>query len=323
MAKIMLNSLQEKVSVILHDASHEVTPETHYCVTCGQPLPTANATYGEEGASLPRRIGIGLSILLHVLVLLYFTFRTNKIHITPPSKPKGEIMYISPITPTPKTPVAITQPTPKPQPKPVQAAKSKPAPSRKQQAVATAKQAPVTKQETIVPPVQATMQPPPPQEDMSAAIARKQAARAAARAQDAPPSDSAPAEESDGDRANRIARANIAGAQGATSGQKDDSGGIFDIKNKTYRSADLKFRGWNGNFKRKWSQQITVERGSEPDIETAVIKKMIELIRQEKTGDFEWESHRLGRNVPLSARPSDEAELFSFLMKEIFPEYRK
>jgi hypothetical protein len=85
---------------------------------------------------------------------------------------------------------------------------------------------------------------------------------------------------------------------------------------------DLKFRGWNPNFKRRWLTSVTVEQGSDPDIETAVVRKMIELIRREKTGDFEWDSHRLGKVITMSAREKDTAELQAFLMKEMFPEYR-
>jgi hypothetical protein len=97
---------------------------------------------------------------------------------------------------------------------------------------------------------------------------------------------------------------------------------VFSVSNKTFSRADLKFRGWNPNFKRRWLTAVTVERGSEPDIETAIVKKMIELIRKEKTGDFEWDSHRLNRVVTLSARPQDTQELMNFLYKEMFPEYK-
>ena len=54
-----------------------------------------------------------------------------------------------------------------------------------------------------------------------------------------------------------------------------------------------------------------------------LVKKMIELIRKEKTGDFEWDSHRLQRVVTMSARPADTAVLEAFLFKEMFPEYRR
>ena len=51
------------------------------------------------------------------------------------------------------------------------------------------------------------------------------------------------------------------------------------------------------------------------------MKKMIELIREEKEGDFIWESHRLGRQITLSARLQDSAELQQFLLREFFSDY--
>jgi hypothetical protein len=157
------------------------------------------------------------------------------------------------------------------------------------------------KLETYVPPVQATMTPPP-EQDMSEMIAKRRAAREANNPQPAPP---APAE-SENERALRIAKANIAGAQGRSAGgDRDDTGGIFSV-DKSYHSAEVKFRGWNTNFKRNWLQQIHVEQGAEQDIETAVVKEMIKIIRKEKQGDFPWESRRLGKVVTLSARKEDE-----------------
>ena len=116
--------------------------------------------------------------------------------------------------------------------------------------------------------------------------------------------------------------ANIAAINGRGRDDRNETGGIFSVSNKTFHSMDLRFRGWNPNFKRRWLTQVTVEQGSERDVETAVVKKMIELIRREKTGDFEWDSHRLGRVVKLSARPQDTDELMEFLFKEMFPEYK-
>ena len=120
----------------------------------------------------------------------------------------------------------------------------------------------------------------------------------------------------------RAALANIAAINGRGGQDPNESGGVFSISNQTFSKADLKFRGWNPNFKRRWLTAVTVERGSDPDIETAIVKKMIELIRKEKTGDFEWDSHRLNKVVTLSARPQDTQELMNFLYKEMFPEYR-
>jgi hypothetical protein len=117
--------------------------------------------------------------------------------------------------------------------------------------------------------------------------------------------------------------ANIAAANGRSRGDdKNETGGVFSVSNKTFHSADLKFRGWNPNFKRRWLTSVTVEQGSAPDLETAIVNKMIELIRKEKTGDFEWDSHRLQRVVTMSARPGDTAALQAFLFKEMFPEYK-
>ena len=49
-----------------------------------------------------------------------------------------------------------------------------------------------------------------------------------------------------------------------------------------------------------------------------MVRRMIELIRTHYTGDFNWESHRLGRVVVLSARPDDQRGLEDFLMQEFF-----
>lgn len=128
------------------------------------------------------------------------------------------------------------------------------------------------------------------------------------------------ASEGENEKAMRNINANIARANAAS--RDDGGGGIFSITNQTFNSATIKFRGWNPNFKRRWLQQATIEVGTERDIETAIVKKMIEIIRKEKDGDFEWESHRLNRNVTLSARKKDEEALMAFLYKEMFRDYR-
>jgi hypothetical protein len=69
-------------------------------------------------------------------------------------------------------------------------------------------------------------------------------------------------------------------------------------------------------------QRIEVRRGSNPDIRIAIVRRMIEIIRENVSGDFMWESHRLGRNVQMSARPGDNAQLEAFILHDIFPDYR-
>ena len=46
---------------------------------------------------------------------------------------------------------------------------------------------------------------------------------------------------------------------------------------------------------------------------------MIEIIREQQPGDFEWYSYRLkGKSVIMSARPKDQPELEAFLLKEFY-----
>ncbi|MFA9218322.1 MAG: hypothetical protein ACEQSK_14635 [Sphingomonadaceae bacterium] len=287
-----------------------MSADSEYCQTCGQKLPQAGESYGTwDRKPGSNRIGIGISVALHLLGVLYYLFRPAEPehHAAPPKG--GQMVYIAPLQEK-----KLNKPVPK---KTDTAKASKPPPPRQQQASITPPAAPKPKLETYVPPVQATMQPPP-EADMSEMIAKKRAARQAENPQPAEP-----VVESANDRALRIAKANIAGAQGRSGGaDRDDTGGVFQV-DKSYHSAEVKFRGFNANFKRRWLQQIHVEQGAEQDIETAVVKEMIKIIRKEKPGDFQWESQRLGKLVNLSARKEDEKELFAFLLKEMFPEYRR
>lgn len=264
---------------------------------------------------MSQKVGIGVSILFHIVLLVFFLLRTDKVTKAPPPARENAMVYVAPMSVLPPTPKTPPMPKTPPTPKPTQVAKSRPAPAKAAPKVAVTRPQP-PKLEVFTPPVKALTPPPPQVQSMEEMIAARRAARGETQPQSQP-------EESENDRAMRVAKANIAAAQGKNSGDdRNDSGGVFSITNQTYHSADVKFRGWNGNFKRRWLQQITVEQGSEKDLETAIVKKMIELIRKEKPGDFVWESQRLGRNVNLSARPEDQAELEAFLIKEFFPNYK-
>ena len=259
------------------------------------------------------RTAIAVAILVHALVLLLVLFKP-KIEKPVTQPPGGEITYVAPLAGKPKPKEAA--PEPKKQPK-ISKSKPKPTPpvqlKRLPDAITLPNEKPVVEEPDPEPPKPKAA---PPEMDMAAAIE----ARRKARGQD---SSDQTAQESDADRGMRVAKANIAAANGKAKGDGNDTGGVFSISNKTFASAELKFRGWNQNFQRRWLQQVTVERGGEPDIETAIVKKMIELIRKEKNGDFDWDSHRLQRVVKMSARPADQAELEAFLFKEMFPEYRR
>ena len=94
--------------------------------------------------------------------------------------------------------------------------------------------------------------------------------------------------------------------------------GIFQLLSVESRTADFSFRGWtndSGNFRREY---IHVDIGTNSDIEIAIIRKMIELIRRYYKGNFNWESQRLDRVIVLSARAEDNEGLEDFLQQEFF-----
>ena len=63
-------------------------------------------------------------------------------------------------------------------------------------------------------------------------------------------------------------------------------------------------------------------RGGNPSTQLAVVRKIIEIIREQESGSFLWESLRLRRELTLSARPGDNASLEAFMMEEFFSEGR-
>jgi len=94
--------------------------------------------------------------------------------------------------------------------------------------------------------------------------------------------------------------------------------GIFQIVNKGVQTGRFSFRGWVNDSRTSTRQTYEVDAGVGGDVELALVRRMIELIREHYSGDFNWESQRLGRVVVLSARPKDTASLERFMMKEFF-----
>ncbi|MGZ5102526.1 MAG: hypothetical protein ACXWBU_17335, partial [Usitatibacter sp.] len=99
---------------------------------------------------------------------------------------------------------------------------------------------------------------------------------------------------------------------------REGVGGVFQILHMGPQRAEFAFNGWRPDSQRKWREVIEVDAGFGGNVELAVVKRMIELIRTHYSGDFRWESHRLGRVVVLSARPEDSQGLEDFLMREFF-----
>ena len=99
---------------------------------------------------------------------------------------------------------------------------------------------------------------------------------------------------------------------------QNGTNGIFEITSLGSRSASFTFLGWLNDYSTSKRQYFEVEASTGQDVRLVMIRKMIGLIREHYQGDFNWESHRLGRTVVKSARVEDSAELEDFLMTEFF-----
>jgi hypothetical protein len=94
--------------------------------------------------------------------------------------------------------------------------------------------------------------------------------------------------------------------------------GVFQITRMGMRSAQFLFRAWRMDSSNPRREVIEITAGPDGDIQRAVVRRMIELIREYHKGDFNWESFRLDRVVVLSARPEDSRGLEDFLIREFF-----
>ena len=100
--------------------------------------------------------------------------------------------------------------------------------------------------------------------------------------------------------------------------QQSGTSGIFEIKYKSINNAQFSFKGWKNSYSIPKVERVDVAVGADGDIDLAIVKKMIEIIRREYKGDFNWESQRLGRVIVLSARLGDNSGLEEFLKNEFF-----
>ena len=118
--------------------------------------------------------------------------------------------------------------------------------------------------------------------------------------------------------ANEAAMANINRNLQTLSRGRDGTNGVFTIVSIGPRFAEFTFRGWTASESNSWRQIIEVDAGPRGNVQRAIVRRMIALIREHYQGNFNWESHRLDRVVVLSARPDDNDGLEEFLMKEFF-----
>ena len=80
-------------------------------------------------------------------------------------------------------------------------------------------------------------------------------------------------------------------------------GGIFQIKRITPDDAEVAFYGLNREIPQKTSITLQITKNiMNSDIQLAVVRRMIEVIRFYESSDFKWESRRLGGMQTLSAR---------------------
>lgn len=144
-----------------------------------------------------------------------------------------------------------------------------------------------------------------------------EAARARRRAAGIASPDDAPREQDARPQGDEVARANIERSVAQARGSRG-AGGVFQVTRKGAREGAFLFRGWDNDSRAGLRELIEVDAGPNGNVEDAIVRKMIELIRKYYPGDFSWNSRRLGRVVTLSARRQDNAGLEEFLKKEFF-----
>ncbi len=99
---------------------------------------------------------------------------------------------------------------------------------------------------------------------------------------------------------------------------QNGTNGIFEITSLGGQNATFTFLGWMSDYSASHRQYFEVEAPRGQDVRRVMMRRMISLIREHYQGDFNWESHRQGRTIVLSARPEDSAGLEDFLMLEFF-----
>jgi hypothetical protein len=255
--------------------------------------------------------GVAVSLLLHALLLILSPKPDHdKQGIVSPTRGPLMVQLRPP-------PVAVPDQAPPPAPAPAPV-KSKPTPRT---VIAASKPSPLMPAVPIEPPrppeplVPEKKAPAPP--SLSDFIAARKAQRQAQEEAISRYNSAMRAAEND-PNADESANAAIRRNMQSLARRGDGTSGVFRITHKGTRTGAFAFRGWSGDASNSWRQTYEVDAGLGGNVELAIVKKMIELIRMHYQGDFNWESQRLGRVVVLSARQADNAGLEEFLMKEFF-----
>lgn len=263
-------------------------------------------------------IGIGVSILIHALILLFAMVQPS-----PRDEGPGEAAQM-PLTARliPRQPASEVKSSaavilePAPPPKKARPKKVSPQPEK----IIARRKADSKKPDTPALPPSPLPAPEPPNAtaaptDMMGMI---NAARERRRAEGIPTETAESNSESPQPGNNDIAAANIAHSMQVESRGRNGAGGVFQITHKGVRNAQFLFRGWGAGNGANLRQLVEVDAGPNGDVELAIVRKMIELIRKHQPKEFSWNSHRLGRVIVLSARIEDSAALEKFLKNEFF-----
>jgi hypothetical protein len=249
-----------------------------------------------------------LSLLLHLA--LFFIPIAQRMGQAPASSETQGPLTVRLANPAPRTPpTAKTEPVQPPAPRHAKIIASR-RPTSQSKPAFTVPPPPEEPSQRVQPTTQ-----PDEATDMMARLNARRAAREAAESE-AARENAVAAAGSGGPSLNEKIMANINRSQRS---KTDGTGGVFMVKTIGVREGSFIFNGWNP-AKDNWHESYTVDAGEGGNVRLAIVKKVIEVIRKYKTGDFEFESHRLGRAVPMSARPADNDRLEAFLMQELFDE---
>ncbi len=260
--------------------------------------PDDSFAFQEKHSRRRQSLGIVLSLLAHVILLIFILQHSNMPKGAQPASRSGTLVMLSEPSHKASVPKKMARshhrktapPVKKPRVNPV-AITEPPQPSEQEPA-------PVVE----TPPM-----------DMMAMINAKREARRRANP------DSANADESAHEPTpEEMAANNIRSEQDRRLGRPTGTNGVFEILHKGPRMAEFSFLGWRDDARHNWRQVIEVDAGPTGDVELAIVRRMIQLIRTHYQGNFNWDSRRLGRVIVLSARPEDNAQLENFLMQEFF-----
>jgi hypothetical protein len=267
-------------------------------------------------------IALLLSLLVHLGALWLF-FREHPFDMKLPGLEQGEEATPITIRLAESRPNSTpSQPASQPPPPPAVAAPSRPTPPRNRvpPILSTLPGVPSNERVPMQPaPIAPPARPTPqlPQEPMEGDLSSYIAAQRQARGEAPAPLSAA---EQENARRDRAIAANLAAAKTAPTyyGEPKNSGGIFSVTYIGYDDAEFTFFGWIKEIGRRAPQRIEVRTGSNANIRIAIVRKMIDIIRQYEQGDFTWKSDRMDKEVTLSARPEDQQALEDFLMRDFF-----